>query len=146
MLSLEIVKYCAEEVERQQDCPTAVWWLCKAWSEALAEQEQRLPLSSSRIANWGKMVSPEENPHGFRRLDVRVGVSLRPHWREVPERMAQWEKQLDAMTPEEAYREFEEIHPFRDGNGRTGKIIYNWLKGTLEHPVMPPNFWNCSNP
>jgi hypothetical protein len=44
------------------------------------------------------------------------------------------------------YFEYEEIHPFRDGNGRTGKILFNYLKGTLDNPQMPPNFWGISNP
>jgi len=49
-------------------------------------------------------------------------------------------------TPAEAYREFQEIHPFRDGNGRVGKIVFNLLNGTLHDPQMPPNFFNCANP
>lgn len=44
------------------------------------------------------------------------------------------------------YFEYEEIHPFRDGNGRTGKILYNYLLGSLNDPQMPPNFWGISNP
>jgi Fic/DOC family len=44
------------------------------------------------------------------------------------------------VTPEEFYQRFEEIHPFFDGNGRVGAIIYNWLKGSLADPVHPPAF------
>ena len=47
---------------------------------------------------------------------------------------------------EHAYHIFQMIHPFRDGNGRTGKILFNWLRGSLNYPEMPPNFFDCANP
>jgi fido (protein-threonine AMPylation protein) len=53
------------------------------------------------------------------------------------------------MAPLEAYVEYEEIHPFVDSNGRTGKIILNYLNGTLLDPIFPPNdIWGdwISNP
>jgi hypothetical protein len=45
-----------------------------------------------------------------------------------------------------AYLTFEHVHPFPDGNGRTGKIIYNWVRGSLDEPEFPPNFWGINNP
>lgn len=32
------------------------------------------------------------------------------------------------------------IHPFEDGNGRVGWILFNWLGGTLSSPVALPDF------
>lgn len=40
------------------------------------------------------------------------------------------------LTPEEFYWEFERIHPFHDGNGRVGAILYSLLK--KEFWVNPP--------
>jgi len=46
-----------------------------------------------------------------------------------------------------AYYVFELIHPFSDGNGRTGKIILNYLYHTLDDPVFPPDFFGgIANP
>lgn len=36
------------------------------------------------------------------------------------------------LTPVEFYHEFERIHPFADGNGRVGAILFN---------IMTGNFW-----
>lgn len=35
----------------------------------------------------------------------------------------------------EAHILFEDIHPFEDGNGRTGRIIYNWHRLSLGLPL-----------
>lgn len=61
-------------------------------------------------------------------------------WREIPRLMAQlFEAQFD-ITPEEFYQRFEEIHPFEDGNGRVGSLLYNILNDTIQDPIHPPEF------
>ena len=44
------------------------------------------------------------------------------------------------LNPEDTYKEFERIHPFIDGNGRVGAIIYNWMKRSLFNPLPSPEF------
>lgn len=36
--------------------------------------------------------------------------------------------------------------PFADGNGRTGKILHNWLLGTLNDPVLVTDYFGGGNP
>lgn len=161
-VSLEIVKFCAEEVERQRAKPIAVYWMADAWMFALGWYNDKTQYAHPKftwdlIQEFGKKVDPEKNKEGFRTCSVVVvddeGIrqSFPPH-DQVPNLMKQLFPDgslafvLQTLKPEEVYKQFQEIHPFRDGNGRTGKIIFNWLNGTLEYPVMPPNFWGIANP
>lgn len=75
---LEIIKYCAEEVERQGDGPIAVEWMLRAWNQALAWVAANVAVTVDRIEQLGHLVEPDQNPHGFRRVAVRVGPHLCP--------------------------------------------------------------------
>lgn len=126
------------------------------------------------IEQLGKLVEPIDNKNGFRTIPIFVGnafftVEKTPYW-EIEERLKAlllvyyegilfdqygrdngWhnEQSIDAKAnnaEDMFYLRYEDIHPFRDGNGRTGKILFNYLKGTLDNPQMPPNFWGSSNP
>jgi hypothetical protein len=113
-------------------------------------------------------IEPGENKGGYRRHGVQVGDRTCPGPDEVPmlvERLWQhidsvapitgyrWGEVLDVykseqygMTADDFYLEFERIHPFGDGNGRTGKILHNWLLGTLDKPVLVADYFGGGNP
>lgn len=50
------------------------------------------------------------------------------------------------QTADDWYLAFEAVHPFLDGNGRVGKILHNWLLGTLDNPVLVHDYFGGGNP
>ena len=76
----------------------------------------------------------------WRECNVRVGNHIPTHWHNVPGQMSAWvwnetfahEKGWEEIK--KAHVRFETIHPFEDGNGRTGRMLMNWqrVKAGLE--------------
>jgi Fic family protein len=63
--------------------------------------------------------------------NVTVGGRLCPHYRDVPTLVGDWlnlmrRENLPELTPTYTHIEFEHIHPFIDGNGRTGRMLMWW--------------------
>jgi hypothetical protein len=149
-----VMAYCIEEVRRQghdTDALDGLWravWMLDAWRTAqVAESGDGFFLQT--VEELGKIVEPIKNESGLRKCQVYVGRHVPPPPKDIRDRLARWWEQLQKMTPIEAYKEFETIHPFVDGNGRVGKIILNWRNGSLDDPIFPPrNLWgrNIQNP
>jgi hypothetical protein len=172
-VQMRIVRRCAEEVHRQDDGPMQVWSMVDAWEWWRGLRMGVADVTVRDIASLGTLVHPQQNSRGFRAHEIRVGGSLGAYHHEICVKVQRWinaihgkdlfeykpERTFDvgihtsfsmATDPERqaavAYFNFERIHPFADGNGRTGKILYNWRNGTPDKPVMPPNFFGCKNP
>lgn len=96
----------------------------------------------------------EEAPGSFRRHDIRpfsAGM-VPPPWPEVPALAADWvaasveigdlvasQAVLPVPLPEQLARlhtQFERVHPFLDGNGRTGRLALNLILVRLGYPPV----------
>ncbi len=90
--------------------------------------------------------TPKEGPGSFREHDIEpFPEGMRPpEWTEVPVLIRDWIddaqalRKADESTIAEAlavlHARFEQVHPFLDGNGRTGRLVLNLLLVRLGYP------------
>ena len=90
--------------------------------------------------------TPTERPGSFREHDIEpFPAGMRPpSWTDVPRLIADWvqrTKELRDVSPLQfpetlarLHAEFEQTHPFLDGNGRAGRLVLNLLLVRLGYP------------
>ncbi len=63
-------------------------------------------------------------------VNVQVGDHMPPAGgSEIEERLKTLLRNLDRLTPFQAHVEYELLHPFTDGNGRSGRVLWLWMQG-----------------
>jgi Fic family protein len=124
-----------EDVHDEQALETAY----EAWEELRAvdtlTKENIKSVHGTLLKNRQPEIAGE-----FRDCNVRVGGDVPPSPNAVPELVSE----LLSTTPETPFEaldwhiRFEKIHPFADGNGRIGRLIYLWhCYSHLNHdPIM----------
>lgn len=96
--------------------------------------------------------TPSEGPGGFREHDIRPfsGGMTPPPWTDVPAQLHTWVERANAAKTQiddgtlsstdlpialaQLHGSFESIHPFLDGNGRTGRLVLNLLLVRMGYP------------
>jgi fido (protein-threonine AMPylation protein) len=92
-----------------------------------------------------EMAGPEEGLGNWRRHNIRAfpGGMRPPDWTEVAALLADWVADVNRVRADRrpiaealAARPagFERIHPFLDGNGRTGRLVLNLVLARLGYP------------
>lgn len=123
-----------------------------AWSsgELLSLTELRHIHRLALTPAWNVAPHPSaghsEHPGSFREHDIRPfpGGMHPPPWPEVSAMITDWIREVQALArkgegiePEalaKVHARFEQIHPFLDGNGRTGRLVLNLLLVRLGYP------------
>jgi len=98
---------------------------------------------------------PGETPGGFRQHNIRAfgGGMTPPDFPEIPALVSDWVRLANAEPGDAAalmqhlatvHAEFERIHPFRDGNGRSGRLALNLL--LVRHGLAPAIIYKRDRP
>jgi len=130
----------------------------KAWDYAFGHKKE--PMSLKHILKIHKILMKNVNPRVagvLRKCDVYIGgmkkeyTSLFKLKSQVLEFIKDYEciisrkNKMDVEELELAIRKnhvlFENVHPFADGNGRTGRILYNLLREKCGLPIHVIHGW-----
>ncbi len=149
MFSLSDVKAMSEECDRQQSGELSVSHLAVAVYFAHRVMYDNV-LTVDNIEMLGSLIEPQVNAKGFRTLPVMIHGKLAGV---TPNSIRHaLEGLCDAyndnrVNRNELYQEFESIHPFADGNGRVGFVLYNLSNLDFSaHLETPPRYIDKSQP
>lgn len=119
---------------------------CKAWDFALTKSQ----LDVATIMEIHHILMNRLRPDiagKLRTCDVWIGGNIKKY---TDEQLLLWElgSVLNSMwlslgcktripfrMAAKSHVSFEEVHPFEDGNGRVGRILYNWHRLKLRLPI-----------
>lgn len=112
-----------------------------AW-EYLVEQDKLtsgVVLKTHKILMLHQPLRPDERGY-FRKVAVYIGGNEAPHASHISTMMKSWIEAANKAKTEDHIKEshvhYEHIHPFVDGNGRTGRMFLNWQRVKNGLPIL----------
>lgn len=101
-------------------------------------------LKTHKILMLNQRLSPNEKGY-FRTCQVYVGKHEGVRWEKIPLEIESWLENVktsikipgeDGNNIKLDHIEYERIHPFIDGNGRTGRMFLNWQRKKAGLPIL----------
>ncbi|MCD8362046.1 MAG: Fic family protein [Lachnospiraceae bacterium] len=126
----------------------------EAYEFFLASFGQRHPIDGAFIKEMQRLLTQNtydtrryrlgERPGEYKKHDFVTGrEEIGAPWEDVAEEMAELLEELQEFPEEKIliaaayfHVKFENIHPFADGNGRTGRLVMNYLLVLHSHPPI----------
>lgn len=150
---MNINDYIAYETERQHGTMAEAVGMYKAWEYGMRDWSFSRP-TETHMKGMAGLIKVEPGyfqdyrkvPAVFNQGSPALEASIIPNAMEslfkyIAESSAKSEGvSVDAFA-DYVVCEFLEIHPFADGNGRVGSLLWNWLRGTLSDPEPMPYFF-----
>lgn len=108
----------------------------KAWQRVEEDAQSGNPMREELIIELHGLVKPYHPQRGGWReqqVYIRGALHVPPQAREVPRYMEEWIRYANRADGDPIERAamshagFEAVHPFLDGNGRTGRLLMNWM-------------------
>jgi len=80
-----------------------------------------------RLERFVAVYQPDAKLRTYKGMDVRVGSHIPPAGGQaIGYAIVELLDNVEVMTPYEAHVAYEALHPFTDGNGRSGRALWAW--------------------
>ena len=116
----------------------------KSWDYCIGQEKMNseVVLKTHKILMSNQKLNKNEIGF-FRKRPVYIGAREGLHYSHIEDSIGSWSTSMNCSIKEKIsdnwkrlHVDFEYIHPFVDGNGRTGRIFLNWQRVRSGLPIL----------